>query len=221
MSSAISKILAVSVVVVIIIAAAAVSGFLLLSKPSSKMNVIFGTPVGPTAENTPLVVGINQSYFSSQGVNVTWDPFSGGADMMQAASSGQIQMGIGSTAIIIQSMASGVPIVMVGPQFQYPDFLLAVNANSTITNISQLKGGSIAAVGPTSVQVLLIYALAKAENWTVGKDIKIAIIPGLSAEIAALKTGAIQALAWTAEVTYTLAEKNQVRILANFGQFIP
>lgn len=122
---------------------------------------------------TPMRAGIaDGSIARSCGAEITWRKFSGGADVLRAMASGDVQLGeIGSSPIATAaSQGMDVQLFWILDDIADAEQLVARNA-SGITDIAGLRGKTVAVPFVSTAHYQLSYVLEKAG--LTGRDLKL------------------------------------------------
>lgn len=168
---------------------------------------------------TPLDVGVQEGIFKKHGLDIEISTFAGDAKMQQALAAGSIDIGIGSGPGLA-FVAKGAPDLGVAEEAGPPlGITLAVLAKSPITALADLKGkiASISSVG--SQTEWMIRELSRQQGW--GPDgIKMVALGAVPAQLAALRTGEVDAVPFDITTAYKLQQAGEVRILLKFGDIV-
>ena len=168
---------------------------------------------------TPLDVGVQEGIFKKHGLDIEISTFAGDAKMQQALAAGSIDIGIGSGPGLA-FVAKGAPDLCVAEEAGPPlGITLAVLAKSPITALADLKGkiASISSVG--SQTEWMIRELSRQQGW--GPDgIKMVALGAVPAQLAALRTGEVDAVPFDITTAYKLQQAGEVRILLKFGDIV-
>jgi NitT/TauT family transport system substrate-binding protein len=157
--------------------------------------VKIGTAVlGDYSLVSPIVVGIEKGYFRAQGVNVEFQPFRGGPDLVKAVIADQIQIGVTGSTDVPVFRAEGVPVRFVATTVDGNHFTF--NVAPGIGKLADLKGKSIGVTRIGATTWVFAVMLAKQQGWDPERDVKILGLGGLDAQLAALARGEIAAYVW-------------------------
>lgn len=168
---------------------------------------------------TPLDVGIEKGFFKKHGLDVEAISFAGDAKLQQALAAGSVDIGIGSGPGLA-FIAKGAPVLGIAEEAGPPlGITLCVAADSTIKTPAELKGkiASISTVG--SQTDWMIRELSRQQGW--GPDgIRRVALGGVPAQIAALRTGQVDAVPFDITTAYKLQSAGDARLLLKFGDIV-
>ncbi|MGE3708259.1 MAG: ABC transporter substrate-binding protein, partial [Hyphomicrobiaceae bacterium] len=179
--------------------------------------------VGKTAPNaiafTPADVGTAKGIWAKHGLKVEVRQYGGDAKMQQGLVANEIEFGLGSGPGM-GFLAKGVPAMTVGVVADRPLSMgVIVRGDSKINKPEDLKGAKIGVTTNGSLTYWLGRQLSRRMGW--GSDgIKTVPLGRLTAQIAGLKSGQVDGFIMSASVGYSLAKKNEARVLLHFGDFI-
>ena len=143
---------------------------------------------------SPIVVGLEKGYFKAAGVNVEFQPFRGGPDLVKAVMANQVQIGVTGSTDVPVFRAEGVPVRFVATTVDGNHFTL--NVAPGIARLADLKGKSIGVTRVGATTWVFAVMLAKQQGWDAERDVKIVGLGGLDAQLAALSRGEIHAYVW-------------------------
>lgn len=187
----------------------------------SSTPVTFALSVGKTINELDFWTAANAGFWQQQGLQVTLQPFSGVPPEMQAAASGQVQIGFAPFSGVLQAESHGAKIKVVATESLQDDWVLIVSNKSTYTSFAQMKGATIGVNAIGAVTDIVLHVLAQHYNFTVGQDIKEAPIGGLQAELAALVTNQTQGFFWTVDQAELIQSSGNGRILLSMDSILP
>jgi ABC-type nitrate/sulfonate/bicarbonate transport system substrate-binding protein len=168
----------------------------------------------------PLNVGVAHGFFKKQGLDIVETDFGGGAKQQQAVAAGSIDIAIGG-ATDMAFIAKGVPEIAVGLITASPAFMgFIVGPNSTARNADDLKGKKIGVTTAGSLTRWLVDELNRVKGWGAEGAIPIAIGGQLSTEVAALKTGAVEAFVDAPAIGYQLETEKAGRVLFPISDYV-
>jgi len=157
--------------------------------------VRIGTAVlGDYSLVSPILIALEKGYFRAQGVNVEFQPFRGGPDLVKAVVANQIQIGVTGATDVPVFRAEGVPIRYVATTVDGNHFTF--NVAPGITRIADLKGKSIGVTRVGATTWVFAVLLARQQGWDPERDVRIVGLGGLDAQLAALARGEIHAYVW-------------------------
>ncbi len=143
---------------------------------------------------SPIVVGLEKGYFKAAGVNVEFQPFRGGPDLVKAVLANQVQIGVTGSTDVPVFRAEGVPVRYVATTVDGNHFTL--NVAPGIARLADLKDKSIGVTRVGATTWVFAVMLAKQQGWDPERDVKILGLGGLDAQLAALTRGEIHAYVW-------------------------
>jgi NitT/TauT family transport system substrate-binding protein len=134
--------------------------------------VKIGTAVlGDYSLVSPIVVAVEKGYFRAQGVNVEFQPFRGGPDLVKAVLANQIQIGVTGSTDVPVFRAEGVPVRFVATTVDGNHFTF--NVAPGITKLADLKGKSIGVTRIGATTWVFAVMLARQQGWDPERDVKI------------------------------------------------
>src|SRR3990172_7484422 len=159
-----------------------------------KLTFTNSTPFNPV-ENLPAQAALEQGFWKQEGLDVNWVTFKSGGPHMQAVAAGKSDLGMTGGVSLILPMAKGVPVIAVADLKAAQDFYFWVKTDSPITKAQDLTGKKVG----TSRAGGLGHAYARAVLRALGMEDKAKLVATgqLTASIAALKTGKVDALVYT------------------------
>lgn len=153
-----------------------------------------------------------------EGVNVEWNEFAAGPQMLEALNVGSIDFAYTGETPPVTAQAAGTPLVYIANEAANPrsEAILVLN-DSPIKSVADLKGKKVALNKGSNVHYLLVRALEAAGlQYT---DIETAFLPPGDAR-PAFEQGKVDALvAW--DPFYAAAEKNGARVLVDGKDLVP
>lgn len=213
---------------VIGVAAAMLLGLTACGSSSGSDTAATGKAGGPTnivvsAANSfeflPAEFGIKLGFWKDRGLDVTNTYVSGG-QFGQALQSGKFDVGLGGATSAAALIGTVDAPIIAGISENYTMMVLVTTNDSGVKSIADLKGKTVGITSVGSVTDSLVTVLRKKEGWS-DSELKAAPVGGLDQQMAALKSGATSAFIWTAEAGFQLEEKNEGKILTNFGEMVP
>jgi NitT/TauT family transport system substrate-binding protein len=143
---------------------------------------------------SPVVVGLEKGFFKAQGVNVEFQPFRGGPDLVKAVVANQMQIGVTGSTDVPVFRAQGVPVRYVATTVDGNHFTL--NVAPGIGSVADLKGKTIGVTRVGATTWVFAVMLARQQGWDPERDVKVVGLGGLDAQLAALSRGEIHAYVW-------------------------
>src|SRR5690606_8047473 len=136
--------------------------------------------------------GAIEKALAEKGVSVSWHEFAAGPQLLEALSTGAIDLGHAADAPSVFAQATGKPVVYLAAEQPYPLGIgVLVRAESKVQSIADLKGQRVATGRGWNAQYLL--ALALEEAGTSYQDIEPAYVSSAADAIAALQSGSVEA----------------------------
>ncbi|MBK5008192.1 aliphatic sulfonate ABC transporter substrate-binding protein [Pseudomonas sp. S60] len=136
--------------------------------------------------------GALEKALAPQGVTVSWHEFAAGPQLLEALSTGAIDLGHAADAPSVFAQAAGKPVVYLAAEQPYPRGIgLVVREQDQLTKVQDLKGKRVATGRGWNAQYLLAVALEQAGlNY---QDITPAYVNNAADAVAALQSGSVQA----------------------------
>lgn len=136
--------------------------------------------------------GALEKALAAQGVKVSWHEFAAGPQLLEALSTGAIDLGHAADAPSVFAQAAGKPVVYLAAEQPYPRGIgLVVREQDHITSVQELKGKRVATGRGWNAQYLLAVALQQAGLSY--QDITPAYVNNAADAVAALQSGSVQA----------------------------
>jgi sulfonate transport system substrate-binding protein len=136
--------------------------------------------------------GALEKALAEQGVRVSWHEFAAGPQLLEALSTGAIDLGHAADAPSVFAQASGKPVVYLAAEQPYPKGIgVLVRKDSGVTSLADLKGKRVSTGRGWNAQYLL--ALALEEAGLSYKDIIPAYVSSAADAISALQSGSVEA----------------------------
>lgn len=136
--------------------------------------------------------GALEKALAPQGVKVSWHEFAAGPQLLEALSTGAIDLGHAADAPSVFAQAAGKPVVYLAAEQPYPRGIgLVVREQDHVADIKALKGQRVATGRGWNAQYLLAVALQDAGLSY--KDITPAYVNNAADAVAALQSGSVQA----------------------------
>ena len=178
-----------------------------------------GKSIGAAFTYVPLDVGVSQGIFQKQGIDIEIYNFGGAARQTQAMTAGSVDIGLGSSTAMAQ-IVKGAPMIAVDViANSVANIGILVSANSPIKTLSDLKGKKVGITTPGSLTDWMLRELNRSQGW--GSDGAQAVDIGSSraGNIAALKTGSIDALIDDYSTVFDQRSAKEIRLLAKASTF--
>ena len=168
----------------------------------------------------PVDVGLHEKFFAKAGIEVEVASFGGSAKLQQALIAGAVDVGL-AAGTDIPFLVKGAPEIGVGAIALTPAlFGVILPYDSPVHRLSDLKGKKIGVTTVGSLTEWLALQIVKQEGWK--RDDLIIVADGSSgaAEIAALRTGAVDARISAAALGIDLEQRQQGRLLMPVSEFV-
>ncbi|WP_028633862.1 aliphatic sulfonate ABC transporter substrate-binding protein [Pseudomonas parafulva] len=136
--------------------------------------------------------GALEKALAPRGVTVSWHEFAAGPQLLEALSTGAIDLGHAADAPSVFAQAAGKPVVYLAAEQPYPRGIgLVVREQDQLTAVQDLKGKRVATGRGWNAQYLLAVALQQAGLSY--QDITPAYVNNAADAVAALQSGSVQA----------------------------
>ncbi len=136
--------------------------------------------------------GALEKALATQGVKVSWHEFAAGPQLLEALSTGAIDLGHAADAPSVFAQAAGKPVVYLAAEQPYPRGIgLVVREQDHLSDVKALKGQRVATGRGWNAQYLLAVALQDAGLSY--QDITPAYVNNAADAVAALQSGSVQA----------------------------
>jgi len=167
----------------------------------------------------PLEIGTAEGIWAKHGLDVEVTIFAGDAKLQQGLVANSVDFGLGSGPAM-GFLAKGVPAKAVGALANEPLSMgLIVGASSTIRKPEDLKGAKVGVTTNGSLTYWLARELSRQMGWG-SEGIETVALGQISAQFAALKRGQVDGIIMSSSQGYGLEEKNDGRLLLEFGTYI-
>lgn len=197
----------------------AAAGLPVAAPAADKLRV--GKSVQQVFGYVPLDIGIKYGQFAKQGLDVEEIVFTGGTKLTQAITAGAVDFGL-SGGSEMAFIAKGAPELAVASITDSPAFMgIDVGASSTARGLDDLKGKRIGITTQGTLTSWLVDELNRVKGWT-GADRAVAVPIGgdPAAEVAAFKTGQIDANIASPANGYELADLHVGRSLIDVSSYV-
>jgi NitT/TauT family transport system substrate-binding protein len=183
-----------------------------------KLTFTNSTPFNPV-ENLPAMAALDQEFWKQAGLDVSWVTFKSGGPHMQALAAGKSDMGMTGGVSLMRPMAKGVPVIAIADLKALQNFYFWVRAAGPIKKAEDLKGKKVGVsrtggLGHAFAQVVL-RALG------LEKQTKLVATGRLTASIAALKSGVVDAVVYTPMAMGIPKHKGVAREVVSVRDFMP
>jgi ABC-type nitrate/sulfonate/bicarbonate transport system substrate-binding protein len=203
------------------VAAVAVVALLGIATPAQADETIrVGKAQAEPIDFTPPDVGVAKGFFKKHGVDVEIIAFAGAAKQQQALVADAVDIGLGGGPEM-STVAKGTPVVAIAAYAGRPDGLTLVSrANGPVKTVADLKGKKVSVSSVGSLTEWTTRELSRHEGW--GPDgINIVFLGDIAGQIAALKTGQIDAMSNDVATAARLERDGLGHTVVNFGTIIP
>lgn len=168
---------------------------------------------------SPLNVGVAKGIFQANGLDVEIIDFYGAARAHQAMAAGALDLLLGSGPDLA-FIAKGSPEIGVAAISNSPDLGYIVAYDAPMQTIGDLKGKKIGISTAGSLTAWLANELALIEGWGPNGIVPVAIGNQFAGEIAAMKTGNVDAFIETNALGLQLEETKSGRLLAPVSTYV-
>ncbi len=194
-------------------------GLTVNSHPAEKLQLGSSIRLYP-AFYLPILAAEERGFFKKNGLEVEWVPFRGGTTLARAMAAGAINIGLSTASSDIVAISRGVPIQIVAQLFRgSKDWFIWVRRDSPLKKPQDLKGAKVGVtrLGGASYG----YARAIARSQGLEKEVRIVATGGIREQVAALKTGAVDATLVSIYIVASMKLKGEVRELLSLGDILP
>jgi NitT/TauT family transport system substrate-binding protein len=167
----------------------------------------------------PIYAAQEKGIFRKNGLDVEWAPSQSGADMTRAFAASAIKIALSSAATDSLAVARGVPVSVIGNLQSYDDFAIWSASRGRVAKGEDLKGGKIGVSRFGGLEHS--YAQLAAKKLGIDKDVQFVSTGGINESLAALVTGAIDAVVLPEANMLTLKLDGKVREIAEIKSFLP
>lgn len=167
----------------------------------------------------PIFGAEEGGFWKENGLEAEWVPFRSGTEHHQAVAARSINIGFTSGTAQIQSMARGLPALIIMQVRSRDDFFIYVRGQSPWREPKELKGARVGvsrfggaehAFGRAALKVLGLEA-----------EVKFLSSGGITESLAGLKTGTIDAVILTPAQMLPLIMSGEVRVLMSIYDHLP
>jgi ABC-type nitrate/sulfonate/bicarbonate transport system substrate-binding protein len=190
------------------------------SQPKPLGKVTLGLSVAKTFEFLPAHAADDLGTWTKRGLEVSIVAFPGDARLQQAFAAGAVDFGLGSATGALAAISKGLETRLVG-SISNSVKLMGLVAAPEIKSKEDLKGKTIGATSPNALTDVLIKYLSKKLTGDAERGIRRAHLGAFQNQVAALKTGQIQAFVWTLEGIFEVEKQGVGKYLLSFGDELP
>ncbi len=202
----------------------AVSLILILSAPTGSLaaeKLNFSTSFrGPQFQMVTLAA-LEKGFFKQNGLDAKWFEMRGSNPNIQALISGSVDVAMEVVPSVIQGATRGLPMIIVADTGYTEDWALWVRKDGPIKTGAQLRGQKVGTNRFGGSAYAFAQVLLKDLGLVPMKDAKIVAVGGLSARVAALKSGVIAAFPLGMGAGTNLEAKGLIRPLNYLKPLLP
>jgi NitT/TauT family transport system substrate-binding protein len=168
----------------------------------------------------PLDVGIEKGLFKKYGLDIEGIGFAGGARLHQGMAAGAIDIALGSGPDL-PFVAKGAPELAVAALAGPPLLLgIIVPYDSPAKSADDLKGKKIGVSSLSSLTGWLALELARSKGWGPNGVTPVAVGGDFQANVAAMKTGQVDAFIEASALGLQLEQKKEGRLLLPAADYV-
>lgn len=169
-----------------------------------------------TISFTPIAIGKALGIWQEEGIEPVLSSLRGDAQVHQALSGGNIQIGVGSGPGI-GFLAKGVPARAIAVISNEPtDMMIAVSEKSGVKSVKDLEGKRIGVSTQGSLTDWLTKQIGIQQGWG-PNGVKSVSLGDLKSMMAALETNSISGFVHSVEMGYASESAGKARVLQDFG----
>lgn len=184
-----------------------------------KLKFATATRVVPSYYLPPLAAQ-EKGIWKKNGLDAEWVPFASAPPLYQAVASGAVAIGLTMSVAQLQAAAAGVPVVIISNLDTTDKFFVWARQESRFKEPRDLKGARLGVARMGSVQHIYGRVVAKAVGLE-DKDVGFVASGGIPESLAALKTGAIDAVILSIGPMAELKVKGEVREFSAVENYLP
>lgn len=163
-----------------------------------------------------------KGYWKESGIDPEWVPFTGSPSLHRALVARSVMTGIETATGSVLAVTRGLPIIIAGLVQYRHEFPLWVRADSPIRSAEDLKKGVKVKVGVAALGgVEDIYTRAIAKALGIQKDIRIVATGAPVVSVAALKSGAVEAVLTSVSTMIRSKLAGDVRSVLSNEDYLP
>jgi ABC-type nitrate/sulfonate/bicarbonate transport system substrate-binding protein len=181
-------------------------------RPAAAETLRAGTPAGANFTFLPLRIGVDRGAFKKYDLDVEVTDFGGGAKLQQAFVAGGLDVAV-SAGTDMAFIAKGAPERAVASMGSRPMLGLVVAYDSPIKTIDDIKGKKVGVTTVGSLTEWLMHRLMRQKGWGPNDVTLLPIGSQISANIALLTTGQVDAVVSPPSLGYQLAQSKRGRVL--------
>ncbi|HLI20953.1 MAG TPA: ABC transporter substrate-binding protein, partial [Stellaceae bacterium] len=180
--------------------------------PARAVSLRGGTPAGANFTFLPLRIGVDRGVFKKYGLDLAVTDFGGGAKLQQAFAAGGLDVAV-SAGTDMAFIAKGAPEKAVAVIGSRPMLGIIVAYDSPMKTVDDLKGKKVGVTTVGSMTEWLAHQLMRQKGWGPNDLTTVPIGSDISANVAALTTGQVDAVVSPPSLGYQLAESKRGRVL--------
>jgi NitT/TauT family transport system substrate-binding protein len=202
-----------------LIAGLLLAAFLGASSATTADKVRIGKSVSQPFAFAPVEIGMEKGIWAKHGLETEVVIFAGDAKLQQGLVANSVDFGLGSGPAM-GFLAKGVPAKAVGALANEPLSMgLIVGPSSAIRTPQDLKGTKIGVTTNGSLTYWLARELSRQMGWG-SEGIETVALGAIGGQLAGLKLGQVDGIIMSSSQGYGLEEKNEGRLLLEFGTYI-
>ena len=182
------------------------------ARPAAAESLRGGTPAGANFTFLPLRIGVDRGVFKKYGLDITVTDFGGGAKLQQAFVAGGVDVGV-SAGTDMAFIAKGAPEKAIASMGNRPMLGVVVAYDSPMKTVDDLKGKKVGVTTVGSLTEWLAHQLMRQKGWGPNDLTTVPIGSDISANVALLTTGQVDAVVDPPSLGYQLAESKRGRVL--------
>lgn len=158
-------------------------------------------------------------FWKQEGLEVEGMPFESGAAAHRAIAAGATDLGMGASLSAIQAIAAGVPEIIVADMGVDDPPIFWVRADSPIRQSKDIRGTRVAVTAFRGLTHALGVLIARSLDME--KEVKFVSAGGIANQIAALKSGAVDALILPTNAMASFKARGEAREVINGRDYLP
>jgi NitT/TauT family transport system substrate-binding protein len=167
----------------------------------------------------PVLAAKEKGFFQKEGLDVEWLPSQSGADMTRAFAASAIQFALSSAVTDTIAIARGVPLSIVAGLQPYDDFAIWSATKGKIVKPEDMKGAKIGVSRFGGLEHS--YAQLAVKTLGLQNQVQYVSTGGVKESLAALITGAIDAVVLPLQSVLALQLDNRVRDVVDIQALLP
>jgi NitT/TauT family transport system substrate-binding protein len=168
----------------------------------------------------PLDVGMEKGLFKKYGLDIESIGFAGGARLHQGMAADSIDIALGSGPDL-PFVLKGAPELAIAALAGPPLLLgIIVPYESPMRSADDLKGKKIGVASLSSLTGWLAFELARSKGWGPNSVTPVALGGDFQANVAAMKTGQVDAVIEASALAFQLEQSKQARLLLPASDYV-